>query len=312
MDDLHIATARLSRYGGLMNEPPADTWEGSAVFLIDPEGRILLQQRDDDWPPEGYGRWAIPGGRREGQETPRETALREFEEETGAKLLRLRTWRPASREEFPGLAAGLMHIFFADDEIARDAMVCNEGLDFHYWYPPEIAELRINPPTRAVIEAFLVSDSYRGTVAVKAKYKVGVGIIEIDRWGRILLQLRDADLPPERYPDAWSLPGGLLESGEAPDAGAFREFEEETGHLLESLKLYRVYRRDPDIPSSLTDAFHIYYVDADIDEDLIQVNEGQAMRYFAPDQMAELNIPSHTRVILTDFLSSPAYKAMFH
>ena len=62
----------------------------------------------------------------------------------------------------------------------------------------------------------------------------------------------------------------------------------------------------------MTDAFHIYYVDADIDEDLIQVNEGQAFRYFAPDNMAALNIPPHTRLILTDFLSSPAYKAMFH
>ncbi len=295
-----------------MNEAPRESWEGSAVFLIDPAGRVLLQQRDDDWPPEGYGRWAIPGGRREGQETPRETALREFEEETGTKLLRLRTWRTASREQFPDLAAGLMHLFFADDEVDREGMEVNEGLDFQYWSPAEITDLRINPPTRAVIDAFLASDSYRGTVAVKAKYKVGVGIIEIDRWGRILLQLRDADLPPERYPDAWSFPGGLLEPGEAPDAAAFREFEEETGHLLESLKLYRVYRRDPDIPSSMTDAFHIYYVDADIDEDLIQVNEGQAFRYFAPDNMAALNIPPHTRLILTDFLSSPAYKAMFH
>ena len=205
-----------------------------------------------------------------------------------------------------------MHIFFADDEVDRAVMEVNEGLDFQYWLPAEIAGLRLNPPTRAVVESFLASDSYRGTVAVKAEYKVGVGIIEIDRWGRILLQLRDADLPPERYPDAWSLPGGLLEPGEAPDAGAFREFEEETGHLLESLKLYRVYRRDPDIPSSLTDAFHIYYVDADIDEDLIEVNEGEAMRYFAPDQLAALNIPPHARLILTDFVSSPAYKAMFH
>lgn len=295
-----------------MNDLPPDSWEGSAVFLIDPAGRILLQQRDDDWPPEGHGRWAIPGGRREGDETPRETALREFEEETAIRLLRLRTWRTASRLQFPGLAAGLMHLFFADDEVSRESMEVNEGLDFQYWTPVEVGALRINPPTRAVIDAFLASDSYRGTVAVKAPYKVGVGVIEIDRWGRILLQLRDADLPPERYPDAWSLPGGLLEPGEAPDSGAFREFEEETGHLLESLKLYRVYRRDPDIPTSLTDVFHIYYIDADIEEELIEVNEGQAFRYFAPADLPALDIPAHTRLILTDFVSSPAYKAMFH
>ena len=36
------------------------------------------------------------------------------------------------------------------------------------------------------------------------------------------------------------------------------------------------------------------------------------MRYFAPDQLAALKIPPHARLILTDFVSSPAYKAMFH
>jgi 8-oxo-dGTP pyrophosphatase MutT (NUDIX family) len=110
----------------------------------------------------------------------------------------------------------------------------------------------------------------------------------------------------------WSIPGGILHEDEPPDAGAIREFEEETGQLLEELKFYRVYRRDPDLPTSLTDVFHIYYIDADLDEDAIEVNEGQAFRYFAPDQLAALNIPQHTRKVLEDFVTSPAYRGMFH
>ena len=51
-------------------------FEGSSVILIDRAGRVLLQQREDDEPPAGYGRWAIPGGHRQGEESHRETALR--------------------------------------------------------------------------------------------------------------------------------------------------------------------------------------------------------------------------------------------
>lgn len=286
--------------------------EGSGIFLIDPKGRILLQQRDDDVPPAGYGRWAVPGGRREGEESPRDTALREFEEETTVRLQRLRYFRTVTPADEPTLLSPRLHLFFADDDVPRESIEVHEGLDFQYWSPNEIAALPMNPGTRWTVDTFLATDYYRGHALLQAPFKVGVGVIEIDRWGRILLQLRDADLPPERYPDMWSLPGGLLEPGEAPDAGALREFEEETGHLLESLKFYRVYRRDPDLPTSLTDVFHIYYIDADLDEAELEVNEGQAFRYFAPAELAALAIPEHTRRILSDFLVSPAYKAMFH
>lgn len=286
--------------------------EGSGVILFDPGGRILLQQRDDSVPPAGYGRWAIPGGRREPGESSRETALREFEEETGIVLKRLRFFATVTADEIPGLRPATHHLFFADDEVPQEHVQCFEGLQFRYWSPEEAASLPMNPPTRALLDRFLASDKYRGTLAVRASYKVGVCVLEIDRWGRLLLQLRDADLPPERYPDMWSIPGGILEPGEAPDAGALREFEEETGHLLESLKLYRVYRRDPDLPTSLTDVFHIYYVDADIPEEHIEVNEGQAFRYFAPSELPVLAIPPHARKVLDDFVTSTAYRAMFH
>jgi len=287
-------------------------FEGSAVFLIAPDGGILLQQRDDDVPPAGPGRWSVPGGRREGEESPRETALREFEEETGVRLERLRFFQTVTREHVSELIPERTHLFFADDVVARDQIAVNEGLDFQYWRPEEIGGLLMNPGSRKVIERFLASDMYRGTLALQQPWKVGVGVIALDRWGRILLQLRDADLPPERYPDQWSLPGGLLEPGEAPDAGALREFEEETGQLLENLKLYRVYRKAVEIATSLTDIFHIYYDDPDIPEHEIEVNEGQAFRYFAPGELGGLAIPAHTRRILEDFLSSGAYRGMFH
>ncbi|MEX0782527.1 MAG: NUDIX domain-containing protein [Dehalococcoidia bacterium] len=286
--------------------------EGSGVILIDAQGRVLLQQRDDEHPPAGYGRWAIPGGGREGDESPRETALREFEEETGVRLDRLRFFRTVTREMTPDLFIDRLDLFFADDAVPRERIEVNEGLDFQYWAPAEIDGLLMNPVTRAMLTEFLASDMYRGTVAWRAEGpKSGVSILELDRWGRVLLQLRDSDLPPERFPDHWSTLGGLIEPGEAPDAAAFREFEEETGHMLESLKLYRAFRRD-ELPGSTLEVWHVYYVDADLDVEILDVNEGQALGYFGPGDLAGVPVPPPARAILEGFFVSPAYKAMFH
>ena len=139
-----------------------------------------------------------------------------------------------------------------------------------------------------------------------------MAVLQLDRWGRVLLQLRDADLPPERCPDMWSLPGGLLHPGEPPDACGLREFEEETGVLLEDLKLYRTFSRDQDLPTALVDVQHVYYIDADLDEAELEVNEGQAFTYFGPNEIAALPMPAHSRTILDLFFVSPAYKGLFH
>ena len=55
-----------------------------ALALIDPEGRILLQQR-----PQGKhhgGMWEFPGGKLETAEKPREALCREISEELGVAL----------------------------------------------------------------------------------------------------------------------------------------------------------------------------------------------------------------------------------
>jgi 8-oxo-dGTP pyrophosphatase MutT (NUDIX family) len=286
--------------------------EGSAVVLIDPSGRVLLQQRDDPMPPEGVGRWAIPGGHREGDESARATALREFEEETGARLTRLRFFRTFAPGALPALGNGRLHLFFADDDVPRERMQVNEGLDFQYWSPAETETLRMNPAGREMLRIFLDSDKYTGTVATKAVYKEAAAVLAIDRWGRVLLQLRDADLPPERYPSQWSLPGGIMDPGEPPDAAALREFEEETGQLLENLRLFRAFRRGVDLPESSVDVQHVYYDDPDLDESLIEINEGQSFRHFAPDQIDGIPMPPHARHMLRAFFESPAYRAMFH
>jgi 8-oxo-dGTP diphosphatase len=278
---------------------------------MDRAGRVLLQQRDDIQPPAGYGRWAMPGGGIEPGEAPRAGALREFEEETGVRLTRLRFHREFTYDG-PDSVVTECHVFFADDEVAPESIQVNEGLDFRFWSPEEVEGLLMNPFPRLVLRSFFASDHYRGTLRTFEEYKEGACVIALDRWGRVLLQLRDADLPPERYPDTWSLPGGLIEPPEAPDLAALREFEEETGVLLEEVRLFRAFRKAVDLSEALVDVQHVYFADPDLPEESIDVREGQAMRYFAHEQLADIPIPPHTRTILAAFFASPAYKRLFH
>ena len=296
----------------MIHKAPGSGREGSCIFLIAADGSILLQQRDDDVAPAGIGRWTAPGGGREGEESTFDCALREFEEETGVRLQRLRFLETVTPDEVPELLPKTLHLFYADDQVPRERIEVHEGLDFQYQHPANFAALKMNQGTRNLLARFLATDAYRGTVSLLQPNPVGVGTLALDRWGRVLLQLRDADLPPERYPDQWSIPGGILEPGEAPDAAAFREFEEETGVLLEDLKLFRVYRRDPDMPMSIVDVFHVYYGDPDLDEAEIEVNEGQAFRYFGPRELDAIDVPEHARKVLTEFFDSQHYRRLFH
>ena len=59
------------------NGTPVVVQTGASIILADAQGRILLQQRQDD------GTWSYPGGRVEIDETVEEAARREVREECG-------------------------------------------------------------------------------------------------------------------------------------------------------------------------------------------------------------------------------------
>ncbi|MGA2167637.1 MAG: NUDIX hydrolase [Terracidiphilus sp.] len=68
--------------------------------------------------------------------------------------------------------------------------------------------------------------------------RVAVGAVVVDE-GRVLLVRRGS----EPLKGHWSLPGGLLEVGEALSAGVVREVREETGLTVEPMELIELLDR---------------------------------------------------------------------
>lgn len=119
--------------------------------------------------------------------------------------------------------------------------------------------------------------------------KSRVTVLALDRWGSVLVG--------EAGP-----PSTLLREGESADAGALRVFEETTGALLEELHLYR------DGEAS----HHVYYCDPDLDLDELDPPAGTSLRYVAPVEIDAVSLADEARALLTRFVVSSAYRAMFH
>ncbi len=82
------------------------------------------------------------------------------------------------------------------------------------------------------------SDVPRGRRRYPARPILGVGAIILNR-NRVLLVERGKS-PLKGY---WSLPGGVLETGERLEEGVCREVLEETGLLIQPLRVVTIFER---------------------------------------------------------------------
>lgn len=119
---------------------------------------------------------------------------------------------------------------------------------------------------------------------MKTIIHVGVfGIIKDDQ-DRILLCLRnDYNL--------WNLPGGGLESGEAPWQGVIREVKEETGLNVEVKKLIGIYSKIE--KDEISFAFECKIVSGKITLN----DEAKEIKYFSLEEIPKNTIPKHVERI---------------
>lgn len=134
----------------------------TAGLLVDGDGRLLLQHRDDKAWIINPGKWSTFGGHLEAYETPQDGFLREMQEELA--------WRPDQIELFyayPCACDGPEHLvydFAAAVDVPHAALQLHEGQGMAF-FPPDALPAGIVPETRAEIARFVDSPRYAALVA---------------------------------------------------------------------------------------------------------------------------------------------------
>ncbi|GAB3859764.1 NUDIX domain-containing protein [Dactylosporangium cerinum] len=133
----------------------------AVVFLVDPQGRVLMQHRDSH-AKVSPNQWAMPGGKIEEGETPEEAARREVQEETGLTVTTLEHYVTSTRPSVT-TADGLveMHVYCAPTDATQDEIVLGEGQAMVFLTPEEALARDLGVTAALLVPGFLASSQYR-------------------------------------------------------------------------------------------------------------------------------------------------------
>ena len=136
------------------------------------------------------------------------------------------------------------------------------------------------------------------------------GVILVDPRGWILLQERDEH--PRIDPEKWGLSGGHLEPGEAFEAGAYRELEEETGVRLAEgeLEPYGEFVVDHRAAYGTWDLMQVFVAATTLTDADIECHEGRRIVFVDPEEALALDLTAAAALILPGFLASSDYRRL--
>ena len=135
----------------------------AAIVLVDAEGRLLMQERDEHAPldPE---MWGFCGGHLEEGEDFFSGAVRELEEETGIRPDMLETpLEPAGEFDVFHHQTGtddVMRLFAARCELTDADVECREGRQIIFVDAERARDLDLTAAARVALPAFLASERY--------------------------------------------------------------------------------------------------------------------------------------------------------
>ena len=284
--------------------------EVAVGLIVDDDGQLLLQHRDADPSITGAGLWGFFGGHLEPGEAPSRAFVREMAEELGWQPRHFEHYLTTDAPPLPGDKdygrGNVSHVFAAHLDLPFDQLTLGEGQAMELYAPAQLP-VAIVPGLVPVIEEFARSRTY-GRVR-RAWDIISTTALLVDARGRFLLQLRD-DKPDIENPGRWGSFGGQAESRETPEEGFQREMEEELGWRPRTYALYDAvpYRtlREGDTRRQL---IYIYAAAVDVPVDSLVLGEGQAMAFFAPDELPENIVPA-LRGLIECFSGAQMYREM--
>lgn len=292
------------------------TWRASAVHtdfvqvtLVDPRGRVLMQERDEHAPvwPE---MWCFPGGGLEGGERPVDGAVRELSEETGA-LVVAEDLTDLGQFQLVTEDRGTFHFhaFVARTTLSQRDVECHEGRQMVFVGSDPLPDVDLVPSTALVapeLRAWIDTHPF----VPDPDGRTFAAVVLVDREGRILLQERDEHAPID--PEKWGLAGGHVEPGEDFETGAYRELEEETGVRLPagSLTLFDEFVVDHTRAHGTWDRMQVFVAATDLTDADIDCQEGRQIVFVEPDVARGLELTAAAVDIVPVLLDSMAYASM--
>jgi 8-oxo-dGTP pyrophosphatase MutT (NUDIX family) len=278
------------------------------VTLVDPRGRVLMQERDEHapvWP----DMWCFPGGGLEEGEEPVDGAVRELAEETGVVL---------DAGELTDLGGFVLatdrgtfwfHAFVARTTLSDRDVEWHEGRQMVFVEPDPLPDIDVVPSTTLVAPHLLqwIADHPFDPRPDPRRF---AGVILVDRRGWILLQERDEH--PRIDPEKWGLAGGHVDPGEDFEAAAHRELEEETGVRLPAgaLHLFREFVVDHREAYGTWDVMQVFVAATDLTDADIDCREGRQIVFVDPEVARGLDLSSAAVDIVPAFLDSDLYATM--
>jgi 8-oxo-dGTP diphosphatase len=275
----------------------------AVALIVAEDGRLLLQLRDSAPGRAGADRWGMFGGHIEAGEQPAEALLRELQEELG--------WRPKHFEPYtvravtssePAWQGLTSHVFAAHLDVPPEALVLGEGRALALFAPDALPGALVAGMAPLIAE-FASSEVY-GRIRRSYARIFTAGLL-VDGAGRFLLQHRD-DKPEIINPGLWATFGGHLEPYETPQDGFLREMEEELAWRPQRSELFAAF------DCSCFGPLHLVYDFAaaiDVPHDRLELHEGQAKAFFAPDALPPTLVPD-TRDGIARFVASDRYRAL--
>jgi len=122
--------------------------QGVSAILINADGQVLLQQRDDNPAIRYPGHWSLFGGTIENNESPADAVAREVKEEIDFEMRNFGMFREFVQNNKREFA-------FAGELTAQlDELTLSEGQGMKFFYPPQLKELQIRPDDKDTLEQY--------------------------------------------------------------------------------------------------------------------------------------------------------------